>query len=277
MISKFDLTKLSSLLKDFYMLTKIRITVFDDAFTELVAYPAEIAPFCQVIRTDSIAWKECKKCDMDACGVASRRHSPYIYQCHAGLTESIVPLYHENIMIGYLLFGHVFAHPTHEEGWAVIKELCSDYNVDMSRLKDACYELPIIHEEYILSASHILKAVASYLCLERMVDLKQTELPVRIDEYITEHYLEDIKAQTLCEYFNIGRTSLYDIAKQNYGVGIAEHIRNLRIKKAKTLLVKHPELRIIEVATLCGYNDYNYFITMFKRVVGMPPNQYRKE
>ena len=50
MISSFDIAKLHSLLKDFYQLTKIRITVFDDSFRELTSYPDEIADFCKLIR-----------------------------------------------------------------------------------------------------------------------------------------------------------------------------------------------------------------------------------
>ena len=35
MISSFDMNKLKLLLKDFYNMSKIRITVFDDSFHEL--------------------------------------------------------------------------------------------------------------------------------------------------------------------------------------------------------------------------------------------------
>lgn len=44
MMSSFDITKLHSLLKDFYNLTKIRITIFNDNFQELTSYPTEIPP-----------------------------------------------------------------------------------------------------------------------------------------------------------------------------------------------------------------------------------------
>ena len=37
MISVFDVEKLRELLKDFYAITHIRITVFDDSMRELVA------------------------------------------------------------------------------------------------------------------------------------------------------------------------------------------------------------------------------------------------
>ena len=110
-----------------------------------------------------------------------------------------------------------------------------------------------------------------------MVSLHQQELPVQIDEYISAHFTEDIDVTALCQKFQIGKTRLYEIVKQNYGIGLAEHIRNLRINKAKELLVNHPDMSLADVAFSCGFKDYNYFITVFKRVVGMPPKQYSKQ
>ena len=276
MISTFNLRKLNDLLKDFYTLTQIRITVFNDTFRELTAYPEHIAPFCQIIRTSPEALNACLCCDKNACEQASRQHAPYTYCCHAGLTECIVPIYLGNIVIGYLFFGHVFSYPTHEEGWKSIRERCLPYGLDMDALRDALYQQPVISEEYISCASHIMRSVAAYLCMERMVSLHQKELPVQIDDYITSHYTENISVRTICDHFQIGRTLLYEISEQNYGIGIAEHIRNLRIEKAKILLAEHPELRISEIAVACGFDDYNYFITVFKRLVGKPPRQFRQ-
>lgn len=145
----------------------------------------------------------------------------------------------------------------------------------MEQLKTASLESPLISENHIESASHILQAVASYLCLERMAIFGQKELPTLIDDYLMKHFTEEIDVQSICEYFKIGKTTLYEIANQNYGIGIAAHIRNLRIEKAKTLLTSQPEMHISEIASECGFNDYNYFITIFKRLTGVPPKQYR--
>ncbi len=268
---------MKELLQDFYNLTKIRITVFNDHFEELVAYPEEIASFCRTLRSDANADKQCRRCDKNACIIASRRHSTYCYRCHAGLTEAISPIYLGNILIGYLFFGQVFSYPDYETGWNEIKRLCSAYKIDLALLKTACLKSPIIPKEYILSSSHILHAVASYLCMERMVVLKRQNLPMLIDSYIQTHLTENIDSRRLCEQFQIGRTHLYDIAKQNYGMGIAEYIRKLRIEQAKMLLVEAPEKRIGEVSFACGFSDYNYFITMFKRMTKKSPRQYREE
>ena len=47
MISAFNTIKLRHLLKDFYQITHIRITVFDENRTEIVSYPDQIAPFAR--------------------------------------------------------------------------------------------------------------------------------------------------------------------------------------------------------------------------------------
>lgn len=276
MISTFNLSKLEALLQDFYNLTKIRITVFDDAFRELTAYPPHISSFCRIIRTDTDAARQCALCDEKACETASHRHKSYTYQCHAGLTESITPLYLGNIVVGYLFFGQVFSYPDHETGWNVIQKKCANYHMDKTALKAACLESPLISKDYITSATQILQAVATYLCMERMAVLRHEKLPVQIDEYISAHFTEDIDTLSICRQFHIGKTQLYEISHQNYGCGIAEHIRYLRIEKAKALLTDQPKMKISEIASACGFSDYNYFITVFKRVAGMPPKKYRE-
>ena len=227
MISTFNLQKLGDLLKDFYTLTRIRITVFDETFRELAACPEEVAPFCQVIRTDPEAARRCRLCDTLACQTASQRR-------------------------------------------------CRNYNIDMDALKDACFERPLIPKDYITSATHIMQAVASYLCMERMAYLRQESLPVRIDEYISRHFTGDMDIETLCEHFQIGRTRLYEIARENYGMGIAENVRRLRIEKAKVLLEEEPRMSVAQIASECGFGDYNYFITVFKKLTGYAPGAYRR-
>ena len=277
MISTFNLEKLSSLLRDFYTVTHIRITVFDENFNEIASYPNRRAEFCRLIRQDEEAKERCVRCDKEACRRASSMHDTYIYQCHAGLTEAITPIHLSNIVIGYLFFGHVFSYPDHETGWQEISEKCRLLPVDSGKLKAACEKLSPMSADYIRPASHLLQAVASYLCLERMVTLRHENLPVQIDNYITSHLTEPIDSERLCSVFSIGKTRLYEIAKESYGCGIAEHIRRLRIEKAKALLTDRPDMPDSEAAFACGFTDYNYFITVFKKYVGISPGKFARK
>ena len=276
MISIFDLEKLRGLLKDFFEISHIRITLFDENLIELVSYPEKVAPYCAAIRGTSKGFDACMDCDREACKTAEKKHSTHIYRCHAGLTEAVTPLYVGDVLVGYLLFGHVFSYPSHEEGWAVIEKRCEAYHVNDRMLKEAVFSADLIQEAYIRSAAQILHAVASYLILERMATLKEDLLAVRLDAYLTAHYTEKLNAMQISGYLGIGKTQLYELSQQIYGCGIAEKIRSLRMEKAKTLLSEHKELALTEIAACCGYSDYNYFITVFSRETGCAPGAYRK-
>ena len=275
MLSSFDLVKLNALLKDFYNLTHIRITIFDDRYQEITSFPRQVAPICRFIRSDASAETSCITCDREACRRASESRLTYIYRCHAGLTEAVAPVFMGNIVIAYLLFGHLFCYSSRDVGRREIISNCQKYDLDLTLLNDMISELPDTSEDYILSAVHILEAVASYLCLDKMITLKQQGLHVQIDKYIAEHFTEDIGADAICQRFNIGRTALYEFSKQNYGMGIAKHIRNLRIEYAKQLLAEKNEFNISQIAEACGFADYNYFITVFSQTTGISPRKYR--
>ena len=275
MNSSFDLVKLNALLNDFYQLSHMRITVFDDTIQEITAYPRRVAPICRYIRTDARAAAACHACDVQGCRQSRRLRAPHIYRCHAGLTEAVIPVFMGNVVIAYLSFGHLFSYPTLEEGRASIQSCCARYELDANVLDDYISELHETREAFILSAANILEAVASYLCLDHMILLRQQAVQFQVDEYITEHFTEDISVDFLCKRFCIGRTALYEFAKQNYGMGVAQHIRAMRIAHAKKLLIAQPNLNISEIAEECGFRDYNYFITVFGRTVGVAPRQYR--
>ncbi|MBR2822854.1 MAG: PocR ligand-binding domain-containing protein [Clostridia bacterium] len=276
MISIFDLEKLQGLLRDFFAISHIRITVFDENLTELISYPEKVAPYCAVIRETSRGFDACMVCDREACQRAAKKHGTHIYRCHAGLTEAVTPLYVGDVLVGYVLFGHVFSYPSHEQGWTVIEKRCEAYRVNARTLKEAIFKADIIEESYIRSAAHILRAVASYLILERMATLKEDLLAVRLDAYLSAHYTEKLSAMMIADGLGIGKTQLYELSRQLYGCGVAEKIRSLRMEKAKALLSARKELPLSEIAAQCGFHDYNYFITVFSREVGCPPAAWRK-
>ena len=277
MISAFDVDKLQPLLCDFYRITRIRITVFDETMRELVSYPPEVAPYCKIIRGCAEGRTACRQCDHEACAAAADSRRTYLYRCHAGLTEAVSALYVGDVLAGYLFFGHVFSYPDHERGWEAIQSKCCRLPVNPDELKAAVYEAQPTDEEYVRSAAHILHAVASYLIMERMASLQGDELAVRLDTYLSEHYAEKTGVPQICRALGIGKTQLYKLSQELYHRGIAEHIRDLRITRAKELLLSPEKPSLAEIAELCGYNDYNYFIATFSRETGISPIAWRRQ
>lgn len=110
-----------------------------------------------------------------------------------------------------------------------------------------------------------------------MVSLHQDKLPVSLDSYLQENFTENLTSSKVASHFHIGRTRLYEICNQNYGRGLAKQIQFMRLKKAKELLSENPEMPVSEVAYQCGYPDYNYFITLFRKETGVSPRKYQQK
>lgn len=276
MISVFNVEALRSLLRDFYEITRIRITVFDADMRELVSWPEQFPPFCRAIRATQQGREACSRCDRTACRAAQKQRGAYVYRCHAGLTEAVVPLYVGQVLVGYLWCGHVFSYPDFARGMAAIAAACAPLCLPQAQLQEACAAQPILTEDYVRSAARILHATASYLILERMATLREDSSAARLDAYLTENFAQALTAEAVCEALMLGRSQLYRLCSQLYGCGLSSHVRSLRINHAKHLLADRPELSISEVAAECGFTDYNYFIAVFSRETGQAPGAFRR-
>lgn len=272
----FNITDLKELLRNFYILTKIRIVIFDDSFHELASYPTRHSTYCSLIRSDSEADAKCKECDQDACLRCKRNQSLYTYQCHAGLTETVVPIKAENIIIGYIMFGQVLQTSDRENLWQEICKNLNSYHIDMKELYNVFLRKKNISKEIIDAAAKTMEISASYLYLSHKLILKEDSLSQKIDSYINTNIRGDLAATTLCKQFGISKSHLYKISDHCFGMGIAEHVRSVRIHLAKQLL-GDTELPIYEIADRVGIEDYNYFTKVFKRETGILPTNYRKD
>lgn len=97
-----------------------------------------------------------------------------------------------------------------------------------------------------------------------------------IADYIQAHYQEDISLQDIADRYSLSREYISRKFKQEMNENISDFIGRIRIEKAKLLLL-NPQLRIAQIAEMIGYQDEKYFSKVFKKLVGVSPNQYRKD
>lgn len=98
----------------------------------------------------------------------------------------------------------------------------------------------------------------------------------KINQYIYDHYTEDIGRNEIAAEFYLNPEYLSKIYKKQTGVSLKDYINEYRINQAKILL-EDDSLKISEVASLVGFENFTYFSTTFKKYTGLTPNQYRKE
>lgn len=98
-----------------------------------------------------------------------------------------------------------------------------------------------------------------------------------IVDYIDAHYCDaDISLKKLAAVFSYTEKYLSHLFKQKMGVGFSQYVNQLRLRYAHGLLDQRI-YSVAEVAAQCGYSDAFYFSKVFKKAVGIPPNEYRKK
>ncbi|MCQ2513944.1 MAG: AraC family transcriptional regulator [Ruminococcus sp.] len=94
-------------------------------------------------------------------------------------------------------------------------------------------------------------------------------------DYLISHIDEQITIPELSEMFGISQTALKICFKGIYGDTIHTFISNYRVQIAARLL-KTTDKSILEISGDVGYNNSSKFASVFKKVMGVSPNEYRK-
>lgn len=92
--------------------------------------------------------------------------------------------------------------------------------------------------------------------------------------YIEEHYTEELHRKDIENNTYVNVDYLNRIFKKETGSSLMDYVLHLRMDAAKDLLVK-TSLSIGEISEKVGYNSISNFSTMFKKYLGMSPNEYR--
>lgn len=92
-------------------------------------------------------------------------------------------------------------------------------------------------------------------------------------KYIKKHYAEEISLEVIANKFFLNQTYFSRLFKQYTGTTFTNYLIELRMEKAKELLVQG-KYRVYEVSQMVGYRSEKYFFRIFKQYAGCSPTEY---
>lgn len=105
----------------------------------------------------------------------------------------------------------------------------------------------------------------------------KTLAPIKLVlDYINGHYREPLTAAGLTALSNYSEYYFMKIFKQYTGKTLTTYINDLRLEKAKALLL-HTDASITEIALEVGFNNTSYFIRKFQQANTLSPHKYRRK
>ena len=272
----FDRQNIEQILEDFFILTNIRITFTSYNFKQSITVKKEMSGFCERLRKDENASSRCINCDSEAFSTACKTKKLFLYECHAGLTEAVSPIFIDDVLLGYLMFGQTLRSAPNNDLWEKVREKCSNYKVDFIELEKEFYKIHYLELEKIKAAARIMDRNAKYIHFSKMARLLHPNLIQQITDYVDENLDKPLSISVISNHFKMSKSYLSSKIKSNFRTSLNKYILKKRIEKAKTLL-ETANIKICEISEMVGYSDPNYFSRVFKKTEGVSPEEYIKK
>jgi len=128
-----------------------------------------------------------------------------------------------------------------------------DSKIDMIRWVNYMMEKTFVYEEEIAKAATIID---------------------KIQEFISKNYQKEIGKNEIAAEFFLAPDYMAKLYKKKTGKNLKDYISEYRIERAKELL-KNSDKTISDVASAVGFENFSYFSTIFKKVTGISPTEYK--
>jgi|GEM_PF-1592106 len=111
--------------------------------------------------------------------------------------------------------------------------------------------------------------------IQLTVNMGTRELVDKVILLLQRNYSRSIRLDDLGRQVNLHPRYLCTLFRQITGQTVTEYLRDLRIEKAKRLLL-YTSLTITEIALDVGFSSSQYFSRVFSRAEGIDPRTFRK-
>ena len=97
---------------------------------------------------------------------------------------------------------------------------------------------------------------------------------LQVKKYLETHFMDNVSLQDVAEKVNLDKSYLGRVFREECGITVMGYLKNIRIEKAKELLLCG--MGASEVAMQTGFADPAYFAKIFKQEMGITPSRYRE-
>lgn len=113
--------------------------------------------------------------------------------------------------------------------------------------------------------------------IQHYKDQKNQVIAMQIKQLVDNEYdNQNICLQYVADAIELSPTYVSKIFKASEGISFGEYCLRVRMQKA-TELLSETETPIREIANAVGFSNENYFYTVFRKQIGLTPNEFRRQ
>lgn len=247
----------------------------------LVPHVGHHCAFCTAMKQNEQAYACCVTCSKVHQWLCQRKREPFIRDCRFGLSEYSVPILLDDICIGSLSVGMYCQDRLSSE--AQIRTLAARWGMRadellLSRQQSIYSAEPSEDEKAVFDIvafilADLFRPYAS-MAKERAESPTETAFE-NIMSYLYNHFTDSsLTVAQIAAACNYSDSHISHVFNQRMHMNLRTYINQLRINVAKGML-KHG-YSVSASAYASGFNDANYFCTVFRSIVGMSPSRYSR-
>lgn len=249
------------------------ISIYDNNFHNANVQNAKNNSLCSYLNSE--IQKRCNNSDSKALKRAQESDSPFYYNCHFGYIEIMIPYQIDNETKIYVVIGPFKDLTKEDEVKNRIKEICELTHKDYIRSIESFSITPIFTEEKYNSVVNIINTIIEYAKKVNWISIMDGFVKNELDPYLAINISKNILTSDLTSRFYYTAKQLESIVKKQTGLTPKKYILYYKMNYAKNKLVSTNE-SLQNIAYSVGFDDYNYFIKVFKSFYKETPLQYRK-
>lgn len=179
--------------------------------------PSGFCEFCLMMKDNEKSNDACSKCDLEKRKSGFNNQEPFIYECHAGLTNFVVPIVVEGKTLALMVGGQTLTKDLDEDFY---KQLAQDFNINEKKYLEKIKKVKCSSSEKIEAAAKLLSQIANFISNTAHQNYELREKSRR--EEIIRDIIEKIRStldkdeikkyfiETICDYFKADRCLFVD-------------------------------------------------------------------
>lgn len=141
-----------------------------------------------------------------------------------------------------------------------------------------------VNIEYYFERSACMLMILSKMLQQNKKRMNQEEEKIEkrrslrtVVSYIRDNYMNELlDAHRISASVFLSESYVKHLFVEMTGMSLTEFVNRYRITEACVLYKRSPEMNGMQIAKKVGYNNYTYFVRMFKKYCLMSPQEYKK-
>ncbi|MBO5454378.1 MAG: helix-turn-helix transcriptional regulator [Clostridia bacterium] len=213
-------------------------------------------PYCFYIKNIKGLQNECMNCQRKVLNRLNKTNS-FIGICHAGVLEYITGINYKDEFVGFIsISGYGATNYKYEGAYSDNLNFSDIPSKILDKLIPPLAVMISVHIENLLKES------------------SNSDFYTKLISYLENNH-SNVSLEELSDKFNYSKSFISHVFKKRNGQTLLEYCNTLKIRDAKILL-KQTNLSITDVAFMSGFNNFSYFINVFRKHTGVTPLCWRR-